>query len=135
MSGEVRQPVDPAVLERALRDAFEVALPDLVKDAMRRLEAESGGGGGPRARPNGTRRADPHALERLIAIAHDKGREGVLAALEGEPDLVAIALSLHPVLGQKVRRWRDLERTRHTIADEIMKRAHRYDVFREPSGG
>lgn len=132
MSDDPSTTRDPQVIARAIQRAIESAIPGIVEAVLLEI-----GDAAPQHQPGTSgplrRRADADALASLIEVAHRDGRAGVLDALSREPDLVAIGLALHPVLGQKVRRWRDTERTRATLADEILKRAHRYEVFREPS--
>lgn len=113
-------------IEAAVRAAFEDALPRIVDDALSRLSGTN------EAKPVASRsKADPEALDDLLRIARAAGIDGLRAALESKPlaDLLAVALALDPVLGQQVRRWKDLNRSRSAITDEVMKRVHRYNAF------
>lgn len=66
----------------------------------------------------------------LFAAAQAQGREGVLEVLPvGVEDLRAVtaALGIDPL--RRARRWKDPNRIRDFIADEITKRATRFRSF------
>lgn len=127
MSNEALPSLDQ--IEATTRKVLNEILPLLVKKVMVELKKNT-----PNSvpRPKKQRTADIESLTVLIDAARKDGKGAVVASLDRPlPALRAIALALDRTMAARFRKSENVERMRDEIADEIMRRAFRNDVFLE----
>jgi hypothetical protein len=119
-----RELPDRATLERALREAFEAALPSIVSRAL------GGGESTPVAPAPRRRAANLAALTPLFDAARSGGEPAVRSVLGLSLEHIrGIATALDRTLGERLRRTKDAQRAQDDVAAEVMRRALRNDVF------